>query len=342
MNKVFVLLTILGIANINILLAQRNCASSNIYQNQLIRDSSFRYNRQVIENLNQRFFSNPSNKRLFSVTTVIPVVVHVLFNDEAQKITTQQVASQIKSLNEDFSATNHDLGLVPTPFKSLIAGDLGIRFELAKIDPVGRQTNGILFVKTNVKEFLADESMKFSALGGSDAWSRDEYLNIWVCNLGAELLGYAQFPGGPASTDGVVILNKAFGSMGTATYPFNKGRTLTHEVGHWLDLYHIWGDDHGLCTGSDNISDTPNQADANQKDPTFPKISCDNGPHGDLFVNYMDYVNDKSMVMFTKEQGLRMRSTLYNSRSTLYLSSGLSENVSPLQRKNSLQFLKYE
>ena len=129
-----------------------------------------------------------------------------------------------------------------------------------------------------------------------DAWPSAQYLNLWVCPLAGGLLGYAQFPGGPAATDGVVILHSAFGINGTAAAPFNLGRTATHEIGHWLNLNHIWGDDGTGCSGTDNVADTPNQGGPNYGAPTFPHLSCSNGPNGDLFVNYMDYVDDRAIV----------------------------------------------
>ena len=133
---------------------------------------------------------------------------------------------------------------------------------------------------------------------------------IWACQLAGGLLGYAQFPGGPAATDGVVIRQSAFGTVGTAAAPFNLGRTATHEVGHWLNLNHIWGDDGTGCTGTDNVADTPNQAGWNTGVPSFPRVSCSNGPNGDMFMNYMDYVDDRAMVMFSAGQVARMQACL--------------------------------
>ncbi len=131
-----------------------------------------------------------------------------------------------------------------------------------------------------------------------------------MCQLQSGLLGYAQFPGGAASTDGVVITHTGFGTNGTATAPFALGRSATHEIGHWLNLFHIWGDDGGGCTGSDFVADTPNQADHNFGCPTFPSVTCSNGPNGDMFMNYMDYTDDACMFMFTAGQVTRMDATL--------------------------------
>ncbi len=125
------------------------------------------------------------------------------------------------------------------------------------------------------------------------------YLNIWVGNLGGGLLGYAQFPGGAAATDGVVLLNGTVGgpgALGTAA-PYNRGRTATHEIGHWLNLRHIWGDSN--C-GNDFVADTPTQQAAlNFGCPSFPQISCSNGPNGEMYMNYMDYTDDACMYMFS-------------------------------------------
>ena len=148
------------------------------------------------------------------------------------------------------------------------------------------------------------------------AWPAARYLNLWACNLGGGLLGYAQFPGGPARSDGVVILHSALGTSGTAAAPFNLGRTTTHEVGHWLNLRHIWGDQND-CSGTDFVSDTPNAQLPNFGTPTFPHVSCDNGPNGDMFMNYMDYVDDVAMFMFTPAQVTRMNATLAGPRSQI-------------------------
>ncbi len=167
--------------------------------------------------------------------------------------------------------------------------------------------------------------MKFTESGGKDAWPRDSYLNVWVCNY-PSLLGFASFPGEPAEIDGVVINYTAFGDTGTASPPFNKGRTATHEIGHWLNLRHIWGDDQtrpDTCSGTDLVDDTPNQAVDNFGTPTFPHITCNNGPDGDMFMNYMDYVDDVAMFMFTTGQVARMRAALDGPRASIKSSNAL-------------------
>ncbi len=247
----------------------------------------------------------------------IPVVVHILFNAPDDDLTDDQVASQIDVLNEDFSATNTDLGNVPAPFQRLI-GTAGLEFFLAATDPDGTATNGITRRQTDVTEFPINDAMKADASGGRSPWDTTHYLNIWVCRMAQGTLGFAQFPGGPPDTDGVVILTSAFGRGGSAAAPNALGRTATHEVGHYLNLSHIWGESRvPTCQDSDFVDDTPNQWGPNVGRPRFPSLSCGNAPDGDMFMNYMDYVDDDVMVMFTVEQVSRMHTALEFSRSGL-------------------------
>lgn len=233
----------------------------------------------------------------------IPVVVHVLYNTTSQNITDAQIKSQIDVLNEDFRKLNADRTKVPSAFLGL-ASDIEVTFCLASKSPAGTTTTGIIRKSTTKTSFLSDDAMKYTSQGGSDAWNTSQYLNLWVCNLGDGLLGYAQFPGGPAATDGVVVLYSAFGRTGTLSAPYNKGRTATHEVGHWLNLRHIWGD---AACGSDLVTDTPTQQTSNGGCPAFPHTTCSNGSNGDMFMNYMDYTDDACMYMFSTGQKTRMR-----------------------------------
>ncbi|WP_214403549.1 zinc metalloprotease [Pseudonocardia lacus] len=245
----------------------------------------------------------------------IPVVVHVVHRTAQENISDEQVRSQIEVLNRDFRRRNPDVDQVPEVFADLVA-DARIEFDLATTDPDGEPTEGVTRTRTSASSFADDDRIKSAAAGGADAWPSDRYLNLWVGRLSGGLLGYAQFPGGPPETDGVVITFTAFGTLGTAAEPFDQGRTATHEIGHWLNLRHIWGDDGTGCSGSDFVDDTPNQGGENTGRPTFPSVSCDNGPHGDLYMNYMDYVDDVAMFMFTSGQAQRMRACLDNDRSS--------------------------
>jgi hypothetical protein len=271
----------------------------------------FRSRQVRLESATSRRRATPETLAAARVVT-IPTVVHVVYRTTTQNVSTAQVKSQIKVLNRDFRATNPDKSKVPAVWKGLVT-DSRIKFALARTDPTGKATTGITRTKTDRASFGDDDDVKFKARGGADAWPTSRYLNIWVCNL-QPWLGYAQFPGGPATTDGVVILYTAFGTTGQARPPFDLGRTTTHEVGHWLNLRHIWADTED-CGGSDFVADTPNSEGPNYGRPVFPHVTCSNGPNGDMFMNYMDYVDDEAMFLFTAQQVLRMRTALEGARS---------------------------
>ena len=300
---------------------QRVCATDEVHERLLRTVPGYAEVRSEIENRTSRVLAF-GDAVLRTGCTQIPVVVHVLYRNSTENISDAQIQSQIDVLNQDYRATNPDKSSTPSVFQPLI-GDARVTFKLADTDPDGNPTNGITRTSTNNTSFNSDtDNAKHASTGGHDAWPADRYLNIWTCgNLrsgaGQALLGYAQFPGGPADTDGVVILQSAFGNTGTAAAPFNLGRTATHEIGHWLNLRHIWGDDGTGCTGDDFVADTPNAGGPNYGKPTFPHITCNNGPNGDLFMNYMDYVDDDSMFMFTQGQVTRMQAALDGPRSTV-------------------------
>ena len=295
---------------------RRSCATSEVHRQLLSVDPDYRLARSEIEDL-----TDAEQARGFAAaaprTRTIQTVVHVVYKTERQNISNAQVESQIRILNADFRKKNGDRNKVPEAFKPLHA-DCRIQFKLATKDIFGNAASGITRTRTSVPAFGFDDGVKSSRSGGADPWPARRYLNMWVCNLGEGLLGYAQFPGGPRATDGVVILHTAFGDTGTARAPFDKGRTTTHEVGHWLNLFHIWGDDGTGCRGSDHCPDTPNQASENYGEPTFPQVSCNNGPNGDLFMDYMDYVDDAAMFMFTAGQATRMNAALNGPRKALF------------------------
>ncbi|TCO44995.1 repeat uncharacterized protein DUF346 [Kribbella antiqua] len=303
---------------------RRQCGVMDVHRRLLSTSPEYAAARSALENATTDFVARQER---FAGVARIPVVVHVIWKTAAQNISQAQIDSQIDVLNHDFRATNPDLSIVPAPFTGLIA-DARIQFHLATEDPDGNSTTGVTRTQTSASSFGTDDRVKSSATGGHDPWPTDRYLNIWVCQLGNGLLGYAQFPGGPADTDGVVILHSGFGTTGTAAAPFNLGRTTTHEIGHYLNLFHIWGDDGTGCSGSDEVADTPNQAGPNFGVPTFPHVTCSNGPNGDLFVNYMDYTDDRGMVMFTDDQVARMEACLDTVRSPL-IESGVAGTPEP-------------
>lgn len=286
-------------------------------------DPALREKMQAIETQTRQILDNPAIRTAISTQgTVynIPVVVHVVYNTAAQNISDAQIQSQIDVLNEDYRRLNADKTNTPSAFAG-VAADCEITFCLAQTSPTGSPTTGIIRKSTTVTSFTDNDAVKHNSSGGDDAWPAASYLNLWVCNLGGGLLGYAQFPGGAAATDGVVILYTSFGRTGNVTAPYNKGRTATHEVGHWLNLRHIWGD--ANC-GSDLVSDTPTQQTSNYSCPSFPHVTCSNGTNGDMFMNYMDYTDDACMNMFSAGQKARMKALFASggARASLLNSAG--------------------
>lgn len=264
----------------------------------------------------------------------IPVVVHVIHNGttHATNIPDEQVISQIRVLNDDFNRTNADATQTPSVFLSQ-AGSLDVEFILAKRTPDGLPTNGIVRVQGPKTSWKVSDNYQLKALS---YWPAEDYLNIWVCNL-ESYLGYAQFPQSDildglenASTnrltDGVVIAYDVFGSSDDGSFSldpkYNKGRTATHEVGHFLGLRHISGDDDGECGNSgDYVDDTPDQANQTYNCPSHPQTSC---TVTTMFQNYLDYTNDACMNLFTNGQAARMQTILENSprRLSLTVSDG--------------------
>ena len=255
----------------------------------------------------------------------IPVVFHVMHSGQAigtyPNISDAQLISQIDILNKDYRKLNSDTGLIPTIWKS-IAADCEIEFCLATVTPTGAVTDGIDRINAGAGFTWTNDSRK-----ASTTWNRNNYLNIWVVEFGGTYassgtLGYTIVPGGPANSDGVVIDAKYIGTGGITTAPYNKGRTATHEVGHWLGINHVWGDDGTACSGSDGISDTPNQAGENYGCPSFPHTdACTGASPGVMYMNYMDYTDDACMYMFTAGQKARMISILNTTRASIKTSN---------------------
>lgn len=299
--------------------SQRDCSTTFNPAAVQVSDNA-RYQRylqmeQFILNYKNSLPTGSINGRLINANSLItiPVVVHILHNGEAigvgRNISVAQIQSQIDVLNEDFRRLNANRVNTPSVFQT-VAADPTIQFALACIDPNGNATTGISRKQTTITAFTIDDKIKFTAQGGEDAWPTSTYFNIWVSYLqGTSLLGYSQFPidyAAKPNTDGVVIRTTAFGRVGNVLTPFALGRTATHEIGHSLGLFHLWGDVGG-CTGSDFCNDTPPQSGSNSTCPAFPSISCSNGPNGDMFMNYLDYTDDGCMNIFTNDQRTRMR-----------------------------------
>jgi len=300
---------------------QEHCATMSVYEQQMqdpARANSYLTAQEAAARWRAQ---HPGDIRSSTPVLTIPVVVHILYKTPTQNISNAQIYSQIAILNADYRRLNADTINTPAMFDS-IAADINVEFCLATRDPQGNPTDGITRTSTTGGQLFGFfspifEDAKYDSTGGKDAWPADQYLNIWVCEMIPGLLGYAQFPGGDPATDGVVISYQSFGDIGTVAAPSTLGRTTVHEVGHWMGLFHIWGDDQD-CTGSDSIPDTPNATVASSSDCQVTRNSCSNeDPYwgttdpNDMVQNYMDYSHDSCMNMFTEGQKTRMYSFLY-------------------------------
>ena len=277
---------------------------------------------QLLEQDIQKWIDENANTKTNAIT--IPVVVHVVYKNNSENISDAQIQSQIDVLNKDFRRLNQDASNTPFDFLPF-AADMQIEFCLAK-RYLGVPTTGIVRKQTNLAAFpLYSDSIFFTNYGGSSAWNTNRYLNIWVCDISGSVMGWAQFPGGGNSqTDGIVIDYERFGTIGTVSQPYHKGRTTTHEVGHWLSLFHIWGDN--TC-GDDYVADTPEQEQANFGCNIHPQPSCTNS--GDMFMNFMDYSDDACMNIFTEGQKQRAMAVLNTSRVGLISSNGCQPFILP-------------
>ena len=276
-------------------IAHRSCATQEVLEAQLKADPTLATKMEAIEEFTARVTKNPSAFKLLSTGVVqIPVVVNVVYNKDVENISLSQIQSQIDILNADYSGTNKDINKVPKYFTAVKAGDVNVRFIL----------DTVIRVLTKKTSFSTNDGVKKSAGGGIAPTSPLTKLNMWTCNLGNGILGYAQFPGGNPATDGVVILYNAFGL--TNLVPYDKGRTATHEIGHWFNLRHIWGD--ATC-GNDFVDDTPLHTGANFGCPAEGTRSTCIGTPIMMTMNYMDYSDDPCLYMFSAGQKTRMNAT---------------------------------
>ena len=288
----------------SLLAQQRECSTMQNLEYRKQLDPGLENRMQEIEQYTQTKVSQMTQNRIDGDIITIPVVVHVIYSNSNENISDAQILSQIQVLNDDFRRMNSDADNTWSQ-----AADTQIQFCMATVDPNGNTTNGITRKSSTRTSWGTNDAMKSSSQGGVDPWNTSEYLNMWVCNIGGGILGYAQFPGGSAATDGVVMSPQYFGSSagGSGFYlsaPFDLGRTTTHEVGHFLNLRHIWGD--GNCSADDFVSDTPTSDAANYGCATG-HVSCGTT---DMVQNYMDYSDDSCMNLFTQGQKDRMRAIL--------------------------------
>ena len=293
------------------------CGTTEVMQQYSAKHPEYVQKRAEIESRILDFIARGQAKGV-QQQIVIPVVVHVIYNTDEENISDEIVQSQIEVLNQDYSYTNPDKGNVPLPFQQY-AADCQISFCLAGVDPSGNYTNGIIHKQTAATEFTTEDKMKSSNTGGDDPWPCEKYLNIWVCDLANGYLGYTFQPGADCSIDGVVIDSKHFGVNGDLGGNYNLDRTTTHEVGHWFNLNHPWGNNgsNDQCLDDDGVGDTPHSPGPNYNCKNFPNnvsLTCLNSPYGDMFMNFMDYSYDNCMYFFTQGQKARMVAAVNTSR----------------------------
>jgi hypothetical protein len=344
MNRFFTILYLFCILQLPVL-AQApedsgRCGTSKHYAREKESDPSrlFRMN-SIEKNIRQWMIDHPADAMKGKDIITIPAVVHVVYNTPEQNIPDEQIYSQFWVLNEDYRRLNPDSIFTPVMFRP-VAEDCGFEFCMAQRTPQNTMTNGIERVHTDSTEFGLNDWVKSTYTGGAKAWDSHKYLNIWVCKLSANVLGYSQYPGGNDSTDGVVIDYRVFGKTGANLNPhYNLGRTSTHEIGHWLLLFHPWGEGESNpgCTESDSVSDTPVCSGPNYYCPAHPHVTNCNST-GEMFMNYMDYVDDVCFNLFTKGQSARMHAVMNLYRAGILTSDGCdtATGISSLNRFNHI------
>lgn len=314
---------------------QRECGTMLYHQYKIKTDKNYFKNYKNAQKQIDQYLKDAKNIEDINGIVTIPVVIHVVYKTNEENIPDSRIMEQLQVLNRDYRNKNADGIKVPAPFQQYRA-DIGIEFCLAAIDPDGNPTNGIIRTQTTKNSFTINDDVKFNSSGGCDAWNSAKYLNIWVCNLEGNYMGFAQFPGGAPETDGLVVDYEYFGVSNTLI-PYNEGRTTVHEAAHLFDLYHIWGDDEtsgDLCSGTDYCDDTPNQALHNFGCPKFPKLDmCTPSGNGVMFNNYMDYVDDSCMLLFTHNQAARIMACINTVRSELK-NSNVCGNMGDLDTLN--------
>jgi len=316
--------------------AQRICGSAEHLNQQLQADPNLAIIRQQIENQTAAYVaSHQAGAPSPMAVITIPVVFHVVYNTAAQNVSDALCQAQVDQLNLDYAHQNTDATSVPAAFAS-VAANTNIQFCLASTDPSGNPTTGIERRQTTTASFSTNNGVKNTTSGGMNAWPNTSYLNVWTCNLSGGVLGYAQFPGGSAATDGVVLLYNSVGSMAAPAAggaPYDLGRTATHEVGHWLNMIHIWGD--ANC-GNDQVSDTPLHNTANYGCPTYPSNSTCTGSPAMMTMNYMDYTDDACMYMFTAGQSTRMNALFATGGTRVSLLSSTACQITALPACNTV------
>lgn len=331
-----ILLTLVSALSLSIY-GQRTCGTDKKMAEFFVAHPEAEANRAALKDF---LVNNQSRLNRKAGVVTIPVVVHVLYSNSAMNISDAQIASQIKVLNDDFRKLNADFNtVVPAAFQG-VAADLELAFCLATKKPDGSSTNGI--VRKSVASNFNFNNNYYKA-SGSPSWDTTKYLNIWVGNM-TQYLGWAYLPDNAgAIDDGLAIGYKYFGTVGSLDATYNKGRTATHEIGHYFGLNHIWGDEENSCgtsAGDDGCEDTPATKEPYFSKPTFPtnQYACTSTANGSMFMNYMDYVDDAAMAMFTNNQKTITQNTMAGPRASLLNSNACTSTlgVDSVEKTNAI------
>jgi hypothetical protein len=305
-------------------LAQERCGSMPLMEKTFKRNATLKSTFQLqTQNIQAAFLKRKAQAQVLRVDgspIYIPVVFHIVMQNP-NLVTDAQIQAQIDRLNIDYAGLNSDSTLIPAWFKPVFSKP-NIQFKLAQRNANDESSDGIERVTTSIPSFTIDDNrLKYTAQGGADGWDHNRFFNVWITVLGNQYLGYSTFPNSSAAgEDGVAIMYTTLpGNPGA----YGKGRTLTHETGHFFYLFHIWGDDVG-CNGDDFCKDTPPQGNYTSgclRD-TVHTDACSQTAPGVMYQNFMDYTDDACMVMFTLDQKTRMETTINMYRPTLLTSNG--------------------
>ncbi len=308
------------------------------YEKSLLdNDAAYRSRQQEIE-----VFTNNYTPVWTPTDIVVPVVFHLISAPGQDDIVSlEDIYAQLAQLNADFGPPNFPETPHPAldaeKFRELAAGS-GIRFCLAEYDPDGKPTTGILKLNASKTAWGMTDSLKFIELGGSNAWDTEHYINIWVADQLEGNEGYAQLPGGPAQTDGIVISPRIFARTkptDSLWAKYQKGRLLTHLMGNYLNLRELWDDE--IPCRDDGVDDTPIHNAPNYRKVKYKHVSTCDGLPVTMTMNFMDIGPDEERYMFTLGQVIRMHATLAENGGPRGLLRGCGKPGGPAKTNSTMQ-----
>ena len=271
--------------------AYRRFATQEVRERLMAEQPAYRESRRNIERQTAQF-----QKKGRPGTVSIPVLFHIVYNGKDERISEDQVQSQLEALKRDFGPPPAEFRHPADSLEGFAdrAADPGIEFCLAAVTMPGSSTPGIHYVRSENKGWKTDDAIKSAKTGGADVITPENILNVWVTRLEEGVSGYAQMPGGPLSTDGIVIDYRFFGMRGTALAPYDEGKTLTHLLGNYLGLFDIWGDGSSHCS-DDDVEDTPIHNAPNFRCAGYKHVSTCPGNPVEMTMNFMDNTDDACM-----------------------------------------------